>query len=385
MSTATPKPNANVESEAESPGPNSWPLYAPTFSPFDGLAHEFNTDLEVVSVEVGEKQMRKMLRAKRDRKQYLPGQPRIRLDVRPAANGSSSDGVLIKYLRQAHSTQDLDELLPLMRYIFVQTPSYNHIMPLHHQKSHARRVVVDENPGLHLLWYYDLIFVKPVPAYFYSAAFWEYIQNADEYIYRACLGFMRSYHTLIQYEIDFHEACELRLIPKKDNGELPTYEEWCEFIEPFGRVGDHYVNRRYHYGELRLSRINRTVMLFKGGLAYFHIYPQWGSFLAHILAPIITLFAVCSVVLNSMQVSLAAIEVGNETGYGVPGGAWPKFLNASLWFPVVVMLIIAAVLGASLIGIVFMGVKDMVRTNHVRERKKQGDPFVGGRSHGIIW
>ncbi|KAL2024235.1 hypothetical protein VTK56DRAFT_9391 [Thermocarpiscus australiensis] len=381
MASATARSNDSAMTTATSPpGPNA----ASTFAPFAGLTLEFNAQLEIVPVKVGEKLTRMILKAKDGCKQFLPGQPRVRLD-RPSQNADGNEDTLLRYLKDSHSTERLDGLLPYMRYIFVQTPSYNHIMALHHQKAHAREVVVDENPGLHLVWYYERIFIKPVPAYFYSRAFWEYIENADQDIYRACLGFMRSYYWLIQYEIDFDQACQLRLIPKKPDGEYPSYEEWCGFIEPFGMVGDHYVNRRYHYGELRLTRINRAAMVFKGSLAYFHIYPQWGSFLAHILAPIITSFAVCSVVLNSMQVSLAAIEVGNEIGREAPGGSWPRLLDASLYFPVIVMLSIALVLVTALLGMGFMGLKDLFRGNKVRERKKRGDANAGVRSHGMIW
>jgi len=350
-----------------------------TFTPFECLTVEFNDDLECA---LPEKQTRKILKAKQDRKQYLPSQPRVRLD-KPAHNADANEDSLLKYLKQCHNTDGLDELLPYMRYIFVQTPSYTHIMPLHHQKSHAREIRVTENPGLHLVWYYELIFIKPIPAYFYSQAFWDYLENADKKLYGACLGFIRSYYMLIQYDLDFRLACELRLIPAKGNGDMPTYEEWCEFIVPFAKVGDGHVNRRYHYGELRLSRINRAAMLFKFSLAYFHIYPQWGSFLEHTLAPIITVFAVCSVVLNSMQVSLAVVQTYNDKDIKM-AEAWDKFTEASLWFPVVVMLSIAVILVSALVGMGFMGLNDLVRGNSVR-KQKQKDPSAGTRSHGMVW
>jgi hypothetical protein len=356
-------------------------------TPFEGLAREFIDDLEVVPVDYSEKQKppRRFLRAREGRKQYLPGQPRIRLDNKSTSDKSTSDAdsntKLLEYLHYSHNTDQLNELLPFMRYIFVQTPSHIHINPLHHQSSHERKVKVTESSGLHLVWYYEIIFIKPVPAYFYSRAFWDYIEHARPDIYSACLGFMRSYERLIQYEIDFHMACELRLIAKKSNGEFPTYEEWCEFIEPFAKVGDNHVNRRYHYGELRLTRINRAAFFFRGSLAYFHIYPQWGSWIHHTLAPIVTLFAVCSVVLNSMQVSLAAMDLGHKP----EGGAWARLIDASLWFPIAVMLAIALVLALALIGVGYMGMKDLARGNEVRQRKKQGDPFAGSRSHGMVW
>jgi hypothetical protein len=382
MAAASPKSSADAITNAESQ--TSPPTSKATFPPFTGLETEFNDDLECIFINNGEKVSRAVLQPKKGRKEFLPGQPRIRLD-KLQQDGDPDKDPLLQYFDKCHNTKGLDELLPFMRYIFVQTPSYQHIMPLHHQKSHAREIKVTENPGLHLVWYYEIIFIKPIPAYFYSQAFWTYLKRASKELYGACLGFMRSYYMLIQYDIDFQEACRLRLIPPKRKGKRPTYEEWCEFIAPFARISDDEVNRRYHYGELRLSRINRAALLFKGNLAYFHIYPQWGSFLEHTLAPIITLFAVCSVVLNSMQVSLAAIETGNEVKAEDLSGAWSRFISASLWFPVVVMLSIAVILVAALVGMGIMAVKDVFRGNYVRERKKRGDPNAGTRSHGMVW
>ena len=253
-------------------------------------------------------------------------------------------------------------------------------MPLHHQQAHAREIMVNENPGLHLVWYYERIFVKPIPAYFYSKAFWEYLKQADDNVYRASVGFMRSYYYLIQYEIDFEEACKRRLIPLKPDKHYPTYEEFHDFIYPFSRVNDDHVSRRFHYGELRLTRINRTAFLFRRRLAYFHIYPQWGSFLAHILAPIITVFAVFSVVLNSMQVGLAALDMGP----GHEDSGWPAFIAVSVYFPVAVIIFIALIIAIATVGISVMGVTDLIHGNNVRRRKKRGDRSAGEKSHGMI-
>ncbi|KAK3392892.1 hypothetical protein B0H63DRAFT_3006 [Podospora didyma] len=344
------------------------------------LPSELNDQLTVVTAASGSKS-RKLLQSKDVNKPYLPGQPRIRL------NGTSQNVVdpgldeVLAYLRKNHLTEALDELLPYMRYFFVQTPAFNHIFPLHHQKAHAREIMVNEKPGLHLVWYYERIFVKPIPAYFLSQAFWDYIQEAEADVYRAGVGFMRSYYCLIQYELDFDLAVKLRLIPKlSSTNEFPTYEEWCAFIEPFRHVDEATVNRRYHYGELRLTRINRTAMFFKFSLAYFHIFPQWGSFLAHMLTPIVTIFAMCSIILNSMQVTLAAIDMGE---YDDSKG-WPSFVNVSIYFPIAVILLIGTVLGAALIGIVFMGYKDFTKGNKVRDAKKKGDWSVGEKSHGMV-
>ncbi|EGS23690.1 uncharacterized protein CTHT_0003870 [Thermochaetoides thermophila DSM 1495] len=343
---------------------------------------------------------RKLLKSKADHKEkrYLPGQPRIRLEVDENARRSTNDDPqtkLYKYLKNSHSTKHLDGLLPFTRFIFVQTPSYDHIMPLHHQTSHAREIKVDEHPGLHLVWYYNMVFIKPVPLYFFSKAFWEYLRDLedDKYLYHACLGFMRSYYYLIQYEIDYTLACEKHLIPlistPDGRSRHPTYEEWCEFIAPFGEVGDDEVTRRYHYGELRLTRINNAAMMTFRSLAYYHIYPQWGDFLKHMLAPLLTIFAVCSVVLGCMQVGLAALEVDKEINDSVPNGAWSRFLGVSLWFSIIVMVIIAVVLFVALVGLIWMAVHDVFRGNEVRQKRKRQErkehDIEEKPSHGLIW
>ncbi len=99
----------------------------------------------------------------------------------------------------------------------------------------------------------------------------------------------------------------------------------------------------------------------------------------HTLAPIITVFAICSVVLNSMQVSLAAIQLGDMT----LDDAWPQFVDASLWFPIVVILGIAVILIVALGGVCIMGTMDLFRGNKVRRQKKR-DPKAGSRSHGMV-
>ncbi len=101
------------------------------------IAEKWIEELETV---IGEKQSRKVLQAVDKKKNYLPGQPRIRLD----------DG-LFAYLVESHTTNTLDELLPFIRYIFGQTPSYGHIKPLYHQGSHERKIKVSENPSLYLV------------------------------------------------------------------------------------------------------------------------------------------------------------------------------------------------------------------------------------------
>lgn len=230
------------------------------------------------------------------------------------------------------------------------------------------------------MWYYERIFVKPIPVYFLSAEFWSYLRDADKSVYRAAVGFMRSYYHLIQYELDYDVACEKNLIPRggQGGGKHPTYAEFCRFIEQFEKVANSEVCRRYHYGELRLTRINHATLLRKGKLAYFHIFPQWGSYLQHFFAPIILVLGGASVIMNGMQVNLNAQEMLESKG------PWKSFVKAALYFPAVTIILIAAVMGIFLLGSFGMAVHDLFRVRGVRDRRRRGIPNYGGRSHGLI-
>ncbi|KAM7194935.1 hypothetical protein V8F33_006977 [Rhypophila sp. PSN 637] len=341
---------------------------------------------------------RYFLKAADEKKSFLPGQPRMPVlpDTDPPRDVDANRASIHDYLQRSHLTAEIDALLGFMQFLFVQTPSFRHIAPLHHQKSREREIVVDEHPGLHLVWYYQRIFVKPIPAYFFSPSWWEYIQKADEEIYKASLGFMRSWTFLVKYEIDYILACEKHLIPKllpanlpstssahEDCTRHPTYEEFCDLILIFDKVTDKECSRRFEYGELRLTRINRTAFFTRAKLAYFHIYPQWGQFLNHVLAPVITVFAVSTVVLNSMQVSLAAIDMGPEGSADTDG--WPRFIGLSKWFPIVVMILIAAVVGGGAFALVMVAIKDLIFAKRTKRDKERGDPNAGEKSHGLIW
>lgn len=251
---------------------------------------------------------------------------------------------------------------------------------MHSQAAYDRKIIVNENPGLHLVWYYDRIFVKPIPVYFLSAEFWSYLSNADHNVYRAAVGFMRSYYHLIRYELDYDLACEQKLIPRNHDGgkQHPTYAEFCRFIEQFAKIENSEVCQRYNYGELRLTRINYATVLRRRKLAYFHIYPQWGSYLGHFFAPIILVLGGASVIMNAMQVNLNAQEMLKSEG------AWKSFVKAALYFPAVTIILLAAVICIVLLGSLGMVVHDLVRVRGVREKIRRGETDFHSRSYGLI-
>jgi hypothetical protein len=198
----------------------------------------------------------------------------------------------------------------------------------------GRQIIVTEHPGLHLIWYHDRIFVKPIPVYLLSRAFWEYIAEADQEILKASLGFMRTYCYLIRYGVDFRKAIELELIPRVEGAPL-DFESFVEFILQFEDISDEAVAPRYTYGSIRLTRLNYLALISFGRPAYFALRPQYGDYISHSFVPIITLFAVLSTILSSMQVALA-VQVPDATS------SWEAFTSVAKWFSIAVIILVVS-------------------------------------------
>jgi hypothetical protein len=238
---------------------------------------------------------------------------------------------------------------------------------------------VAEHPQLHLVWSYDRIFIKPIPRYLLSHAFWEYVQTNDK-LCQAVGGFLRTYSYLIRYETDFRLASSdaLSLIPADDGTEQITFERFAKFIAPFAQLEDSSVNPRYHYGELRLTRLNFCARLFLKKLTFHHIDAQWGSYLGRFFGPILSIFAVFSVILSAMQVELAVQSSPPVLDH------WSAFSDASRWFSIVT--VISAAIGILLLSvlILFMFVHDIWFARTVLHQKKiQSVPDAAFKS-GVV-
>ncbi|KAG9235721.1 hypothetical protein BJ875DRAFT_421526 [Amylocarpus encephaloides] len=119
------------------------------------------------------------------------------------------------------------------------------------------------------------------------------------------LGFLRSYSLLISNPLDLDIAKEAYLVPKE-----MEWIQWSKFISYFRHIGDENVARRYHYGQLRLSRLNWLVRVFRPQHAHnmwFYELPHWSisDFAAAYTVPLLFIFATLSLVLSSMQVVLS--------------------------------------------------------------------------------
>lgn len=268
----------------------------------------------------------------------------------------------LHFLHEELACPVLDELDKHIQ--FFTEKSSKHISPLHIHVFASHQIVIVEDPGLHCIWYYSELYLKPIPDALLNHKFWQdhlcpttlqdpkipFQNPAQQEIYEktlhlrhAAVGFMRSYAHLIHHKSDFDIARKNNLIPDV------TYDTFQEFIENFRTAQDSEVSPRWHSGQIRLSRLNWAVRLCRPtsrrGTGFlknmFYLPPthwQSGQVLEFMAAPAIAVFAIFSVALSAMQVVLATPK----------GSAWSAFVAVSWGFSVAVLVIIAVLLAVAL-------------------------------------
>jgi hypothetical protein len=226
----------------------------------------------------------------------LPGHPRIKL---------SDQKSLFHFIRQEVWAADLETISAKLWWMSKQDCS--NISPLHRQMVKKRKIIITEDPRLHLVWIDDRIFVKPLPQYLTCYSFWhKYLSNPsqhDVYLRKAALGYLRTYVYLIQHESDLRIAQDaaLCLVPKE-----VTWSQFCDFTANLNDITDNEVSGRYNYGEIRLTRLNYYAPILLGRTRYQRVDYQYRAYFARIQGPILCAFAFLSILLNCMQVNLAA-------------------------------------------------------------------------------
>ncbi|KAF4439924.1 subtilisin-like serine protease [Fusarium austroafricanum] len=185
------------------------------------------------------------------------------------------------------------------------------ISPLHRQRVKGRQIIVSEDPKLHLVWIEDRIFVKPLPQYLLSYEFWtkhlvHHGENAR--VYKAALGFLRTFARLIRYESDFRIAQEpsLSLIPPN-----VTWGYFCNWAAEISRIRDSQVSERYRYGEIRLTRLNFYAPFLVQRSVYQRVDYQYSSYFTRFYGPILFMLAIFSLVLSGFQV-LSSVPEGTD-------------------------------------------------------------------------
>jgi uncharacterized membrane protein len=211
--------------------------------------------------------------------------------------------------------------------------------PLHQQVLLSREIFVTEKMDMHLVWTTGRMFLKPIPRFLLEPRFWscylscahscrcpkedassgEYIQKCEQNLWKCALGLLFSHAALITHESDYLIAKEKHLVPTE-----VTWPAWRTFVEQLDT--EHIypnINSRFVYGELRLSRLNKTYTLLQNPLrGYMSQWHQYGAFFQDNLAWLASAIVYITIVLTAIQVgltteTLARNNVFQSVSYGL--------------------------------------------------------------------
>lgn len=190
---------------------------------------------------------------------------------------------------------------------------------LSRQKLMNRAIAITERPDEHLVWHDGCIFIKPLPDFLLCHAFWEKHlcrgagDDHDPALYPSAVGLLLSYAWLVQYRSDFKMAWEAGLLPEGFG-----FEAWTALVRDFlGRLDleamdPAQVDRRYRYGELRLSRLNSLTRYTPGrwsvaNFVYGHMNfsTRYTTFFETNFGWLLAVFAYVSIVLSALQTGIA--------------------------------------------------------------------------------
>ncbi|KZM21242.1 uncharacterized protein EKO05_0011542 [Ascochyta rabiei] len=239
--------------------------------------------------------------------------------------------------------------------------------PLHRYNMYGYEVLGTQQMDLHLLRFSNKLLVKPLPEYLVSTSFWEQYVCADEALWESATGWLLSYVWLITSPLDLKLAHDNALLPA-----AITWPWWKALVADFHSNVDintlHQVNQRYHFGDLRLSRINsiyRTRFFFTHFVrGYLYGYNRYVVFFERNFSWILILFVFLSLVLSAMQVGTALEELSGSKA----------FMKGSYGVVVLSMVSVVVVLGA--VGLCFVGIflfnmVSAVRHAGSEERKRE--------------
>ncbi|KAK3171644.1 hypothetical protein OEA41_003728 [Lepraria neglecta] len=202
--------------------------------------------------------------------------------------------------------------------------------PLHRQAMLGRDIAITEQVDLHMVRQESRMFLKPMPDFILDDAFWKDHICKDFELYECARGFLLSYIWLVCSKSDLRMAQNKGLLAPN-----VSWERWKGFTKSLlctiNFESLEGVNRRYHYGELRLSRLNWIYRLSSRnrGLTtlvrgYMYGYNRYSDIVQRNFAWVLVAFVYITIVLTAMQVGLATDRLGNSD----------MFQNASYGFTV---------------------------------------------------
>ncbi|KAK8182135.1 hypothetical protein BC567DRAFT_158383 [Phyllosticta citribraziliensis] len=293
-----------------------------------------------------------------------------RLPSRPQTRLTRSD--VLKFLKKDFHTPRLDKFTPWLW--LVATQDSTHISDLTHQIVRGREITVTERPELHLVWHDKRIFIKPIPPFLLSSAFWKACFAKDartegedleaENIHRSLLGFMRSYRFLIQYPSDFALAVQKGLVPPKID-----FASFIRFMEDFD-VDDADVSRRFQYGDLRLGRLNFWAKFVLGEFSFFKAYGNYDAYFGRFYGPLLFIFGLLTIMINAIQLGFESRD-----GLGTIHDNWRPLYRVGEGVCVAILLVICIIAISLLALFVFMGLRETIfALRHLAKRRKDCKP-----------
>jgi hypothetical protein len=223
------------------------------------------------------------------------------------------------FLRQHLCLSRLDAAYDYLWWAGRQFPA----RPLHRQVYElSRTIALTHRADLHLVWCpkTSRLFLNPLPKFLLSHFFWASHVSIDADLDACARGFLLSYIWLIRNEHDLTLAHGAGLLPAEI-----AWPAWCGFAECLIKSGGLSVNglagvhRRFHYGELRLNRLDHIYRVLcplrgqqsirgYGGL----LPPSYSDFFRERFRWIIIVFAFSTTVLSALQVGLATDTLGSS-------------------------------------------------------------------------
>lgn len=241
--------------------------------------------------------------------------------------------------------------------------------PLHRYKMLGYEVLCTQQMDLHLLQFSNNLMLKPLTEYMLDYEFWQSHICEEEGLHKSACGFLLSYIWLLTSPLDLKLAHDAYLVPS-----FITWHWWKDFVRDYASNIDidvlHQVNVRYHFGDLRLGRINsiyRTRFMFTHFIrGYLYGYNRYVIYFQRNFGWILIVFVFFSLVLSAMQVGAGIVPL--DQNYA--------FIRSCYVFVVFSVISCAAVLGFVGILFCFIFIYNMFAAiSHAkttrRERKKQ--------------
>ncbi|CAO2653697.1 Nn.00g031080.m01.CDS01 [Neocucurbitaria sp. VM-36] len=245
-------------------------------------------------------------------RQTLPDAPRVRLEC--------ASQII------SHCLEDLDtpRMNKLGEKLWWAGP-IPEIKPLTQQLGVQRKIMVIEDPSVHLLWTTvdAILYVKPLPAYLTSFAFWKYLldpSNSDinpeerARIQATSLGFLKTYSSLIQRRSDFNLARRHDLLASFGN---ISFEAFVTFISHFDNVPSSAISSRWRFGLLQLDALNFHSVLHLRRWHFNRYESRYGAYFQRFFPVVLFIFALLSVILSAMQVILAGRQIWDTDNKGL--------------------------------------------------------------------